>query len=1356
MSSNSTVTLPIKLEEDLAKQNILIPIIDQNLKDNEELLSLKKLQINNSREDIVENLSNNLNIELINNPQENSQKSFNPINVIIETRQDNQEEIRRVENDSKPTQEPQSSLKNTSGVVEATQEVGVLPTNNVNHNTEESGPSTSTQPKIYVEKSSTVIQVVSDGNVIPIRYKSSSDFTESDPHSSSSNEESDGNQNTTNILKPIDLNKDQTKEHQKEKSKTNISTLNIMLVPAKKNTGNLEIQTVVADVVGEATPVNNENHGVQENRENLLQPEASSTATEKRLTKNQKRRLRKQAIKNKSKDKESGTTSSSMESDSNDKRKSKSVEKPSKTKESNILVQEPIERSKEVKSAENEASFSTQTSEMLAQEPVEIAEAKRSNIKAENSVTLDVKTPKMLVKEPPQIPEASRDNGNSANAISFNDKTSLVQEPAKIPEADRSIKRAENSVILDAKTPEMLVQESVEIPEAYRGNRSTANAISFDAKTSQTLVQEPVEIPEATSGNKSAINEVSLDAITFQMPLQAPAEVPESSKDKKNAENAVSFNAKTPEKLVKEIPEAVGNNESAEISILSDAKTLKLPEQESVEVREASRNIKSTTDATTSQILVQKPIEIPEASKGIQSAEKSVSSNATTAQVFMNEPVQVLETGKGVKSAQNVIPFDGKASQVVVQESVEIPDTAEDIKTVVNADNATISQVLAKESVKIPEASTDVKLVDNSVTFAAGTSQSHVKACSSELKLVHTEVENHGANQNLVVESIDNLQQSSSRSESESNQKESAKTKDSKTNKKKKKHKRSMPPLTSEAMLGLESKKESTINQLEVLEGKQGIEENLQSASGHQEVVSSVDNAASGNTTSENNASDSNVIEVAEMQESQSNETLKISTVVQEAQNNQTTISVPQKKPSKIPVARQKSIKHVETKAETKPESTKTNIQTKIPQIVKQKDHAIASTSKALDSDAQNVPETANNANGLPTSSMNNQRKDVKTDHDLMVQEKKNNIKKLRKIENEEKLSSTAGSANQKLNGKSEKQSPDELIKENNVLDQTSEANGSRSVTSNDKQPIEELRKIKLEESDESEDDDEYEVDDADEGEEKETGKEDEKYVRNQNENTETKEQKDSIETSSNKDQIIKQSSETSQEDLISESGSEIEAILRHQQSIEQILLEEMNERSMPARRPRPINFAATKKSSIESTTSSKQLSYTKSLDNDSDSSVSDSNIEEILDRSDSYEDFDEFDDVEPIEEDEESGTDDYNKFDDVNQRMIKDMEINLTEINAKVNQMTLNLNSQHATLNRPMEYIEETCESDEYISDNEEESDDDDDDDEEEGNNNNNNSNLDKSGTLIFKEELTAELNVEIKQPSELEVLEV
>ncbi|XP_056631502.1 E3 ubiquitin-protein ligase lubel isoform X3 [Diorhabda sublineata] len=61
-------------------------------------------------------------------------------------------------------------------------------------------------------------------------------------------------------------------------------------------------------------------------------------------------------------------------------------------------------------------------------------------------------------------------------------------------------------------------------------------------------------------------------------------------------------------------------------------------------------------------------------------------------------------------------------------------------------------------------------------------------------------------------------------------------------------------------------------------------------------------------------------------------------------------------------------------------------------------------------------------------------------------------------------------------------------------------------------------------------------------------------------------------------------------------------------------------------------------KNSFDSTTSSKQLSYTKSLDNDSESSVSDSNIEDLLEDEDSYEEFeDDSDDVHRINSDMET-----------------------------------------------------------------------------------------------------------------------
>lgn len=170
-------------------------------------------------------------------------------------------------------------------------------------------------------------------------------------------------------------------------------------------------------------------------------------------------------------------------------------------------------------------------------------------------------------------------------------------------------------------------------------------------------------------------------------------------------------------------------------------------------------------------------------------------------------------------------------------------------------------------------------------------------------------------------------------------------------------------------------------------------------------------------------------------------------------------------------------------------------------------------------------------------------------------------------------------------------------------------------------------------------------------------------------------------------------------------------------------------------------NKSLSKKSSIDSTTSSKQLSYTKSLDNDSDSSVSDSNVEEILEHSSgeiSYEEFDEYD-----EDIVESDTEDYNNFDKEQLESAAELNINLTEIREKVNELTSNLNEKRLNYKKPNSYIEETCESSEdYLSEEEleedeiEETSDDD--------------------VEHLAEKLKNDLNVEIKQPTELELMQV
>ncbi|CAH1139000.1 unnamed protein product [Phyllotreta striolata] len=119
---------------------------------------------------------------------------------------------------------------------------------------------------------------------------------------------------------------------------------------------------------------------------------------------------------------------------------------------------------------------------------------------------------------------------------------------------------------------------------------------------------------------------------------------------------------------------------------------------------------------------------------------------------------------------------------------------------------------------------------------------------------------------------------------------------------------------------------------------------------------------------------------------------------------------------------------------------------------------------------------------------------------------------------------------------------------------------------------------------------------------------------------------------------------------------------------------------------PKPeskVKMLTTNRNSFDSTTSSKQLSYTKSLDNDSESSVSDSNIDELL------EDDDSFDDNRyHFEQIVESESEDY---DDIEQ------------INTDIEKLNYNLNQddqQHErSKTRENSYsIDETCESEEYL----------------------------------------------------------
>ncbi|XP_018564657.1 uncharacterized protein LOC108906015 isoform X2 [Anoplophora glabripennis] len=163
------------------------------------------------------------------------------------------------------------------------------------------------------------------------------------------------------------------------------------------------------------------------------------------------------------------------------------------------------------------------------------------------------------------------------------------------------------------------------------------------------------------------------------------------------------------------------------------------------------------------------------------------------------------------------------------------------------------------------------------------------------------------------------------------------------------------------------------------------------------------------------------------------------------------------------------------------------------------------------------------------------------------------------------------------------------------------------------------------------------------------------------------------------------------------------------------------------------IQLSSTAKSSFDSTTSSKQLSYTKSLDNDSDSSVSESNVEELLDPSTDEDSYDEFE--EEYQEVIESASEDYEEFDKRNVEMSRDLNINLSQISARVNKLTTSLKESNKYS------IEETCESEEYLSDPEDE----------EG-----------EEALIedeFEENemeiLSTDLKIELKEPTEIEIME-
>ncbi|ENN77278.1 hypothetical protein YQE_06104, partial [Dendroctonus ponderosae] len=161
-------------------------------------------------------------------------------------------------------------------------------------------------------------------------------------------------------------------------------------------------------------------------------------------------------------------------------------------------------------------------------------------------------------------------------------------------------------------------------------------------------------------------------------------------------------------------------------------------------------------------------------------------------------------------------------------------------------------------------------------------------------------------------------------------------------------------------------------------------------------------------------------------------------------------------------------------------------------------------------------------------------------------------------------------------------------------------------------------------------------------------------------------------------------------------------------------------------------------RSSFDSTTSSKKMSYTKSLDNDSESSVSDSNVEELL-SDDDFEDFQ--DDFEETNESiMQSDSEDYQAFEEKKTQLAQELNINVNQISARVNELTSNLDGKDRMFNNYS--IEETCESEEYDSEEEIELDE-------------TESNEDR-GEFIEDEFMPDQFNVDRKESSDFEITEV
>lgn len=155
-------------------------------------------------------------------------------------------------------------------------------------------------------------------------------------------------------------------------------------------------------------------------------------------------------------------------------------------------------------------------------------------------------------------------------------------------------------------------------------------------------------------------------------------------------------------------------------------------------------------------------------------------------------------------------------------------------------------------------------------------------------------------------------------------------------------------------------------------------------------------------------------------------------------------------------------------------------------------------------------------------------------------------------------------------------------------------------------------------------------------------------------------------------------------------------------------------------------------KTSFDSNASSKQMSYTKSLDNDSDSSVSESNLEELLSD-------DEFEELEEDNNNNNSNSEEYQNFEERKLQAAEELNIDLDELNERVTQLT-NIDKKNTVVGNSIEETSEEFDSEDEIEVDETESSD--------------------GGLIIedafIEEDDANEFKVERKEPTEIEVLEV